>query len=222
MATAASRFPVTGRPSSAACATTSPERTSLLPTRRRPVQAVLLAGVALELRGVQSGGLPVVSRLRVAPLSGDIGARRIDRRKLVASDSPRQHFLFSCGRIEPPPVAGLHERHREWPVFVADHQRLAIGSSVLEMPLLTHGDGEHLLVLARRSPGRRSRSALFPQARRSPATHSTFPALTVVDQRLHRVLRRRECSLRSSSVRARRPSHRPALRSATAAMRRRR
>ena len=170
---------------------------------------------------MQSGGLAVVSRLRVAPLSGDIGARRIDRRKFVASDSPRQHFLFSCGRIEPPPVAGLHERHRKWPVFIADHQRLAIGSSVLEMPLLAHGDGEHLLVLTR---DRRFRGVnqLFPLRPEDRQQRLEVPGL---DRRQSSAFTASSGvgNVRSALVCASTtPVNRHALRSATAAMRRRR
>ena len=170
---------------------------------------------------MQSGGLPVVSRLRVAPLSGDIGARRIDRRKLVASDSPRQHFLFSCGGIEPPPVAVLHERHREWPVFIADDQRLAIGSGVLEMPLLRARRPRTPAGSGAPIAGSEESINSFPSGPKIASNDSRFPALTVSTSAF-------TASSGVGNVRwvlvcaSTTPVNRHALRSAAAAMRRRR
>src|SRR5262245_14776558 len=73
--------------------------------------------------------------------------RAVDCRKLIATDPAIQYFLFSGRSVESPGVAALHNRHGEWPVFIADDERLAIGRRVLEVPLLPERDGEDLLVL---------------------------------------------------------------------------
>ena len=117
--------------------------TPLLASRGRPIQAVLLAGIALELCGVHAGGLAVVSLLRVALLRGDVGTGGCDRLQLVASDPPRQHFFLAGGGVESPSVCRFDERHRERPVLVADDERLLIGLRILEMPLLSERNREH-------------------------------------------------------------------------------
>ena len=91
-------------------------------------------------------GLAVVSLLRVALLRGDVGAAGRDRLQLVASDPPRQHFFLAGGGVESPSVCLFDERHREGPVLVADDERLSTGRRILETPLLSERDSEHLAV----------------------------------------------------------------------------
>src|SRR5262249_11801511 len=123
------------------------ERTALLASRRRPVQAVLLAGIAVERHRVQSGRLAVVSVLRVALLRGGLGPAGVASRRLVAADPSPQSLSLSRRRVESPSVGVLHERYRKRPLLVSDDERLAAARVVDQLRPLRGRDDEDFAVL---------------------------------------------------------------------------
>src|SRR4030095_2631982 len=177
------------------------QRTQLLTFRRRPVQPVLLAWIALEFRGLHARRLAVVSLLRVASLRGDVGARGLDGRQLVAPDAPRQHFLLPCGRVEAPSARLLHQRYWERPVLVADNERLPIGPLIRQMPLLTNSYCEHLAIRAS-GRGIRGRDQLLTLLSENGQQLVDLSCLHGFDESLDGVFRRTERALLSSLSRS--------------------
>ena len=90
-----------------------------------------------------------MSRLGVAVLCLHEGAAGRDHGQFVAPDAAREDFFLPCGGIEAPGGAALYERDGKRPVLVADDQRLAGGTNVLQPPAFGNGDSEHLAVAAR-------------------------------------------------------------------------
>src|SRR6185503_2110549 len=93
--------------------------------RRRPVESVVLAGIAAKLRRIPASWIAVVCHRGVALLRDDVGAADGDRRQLVAANAPGDHFFLAGFAVEVPPAAAPGQRHREGPLFVADDERLA-------------------------------------------------------------------------------------------------
>src|SRR5205823_5191741 len=84
---------------------------------RWPVESVVIARIADQLRGVHALPCDLLEQVEVVLLSVDVGETGADRADLVAADSAVDDFLRSSRRVEPPTAIGLHYRNGQWPVI---------------------------------------------------------------------------------------------------------
>ena len=100
-----------------------PERAGRFVLRRRPIEAVLFAGCALELLGViyHSAGGRV--RAGILPLGGHISPANANGAEFVLADVAIDDFFLARRRVEMPLPVRLHQRNRHRPVVRAHFQR---------------------------------------------------------------------------------------------------
>src|SRR5262249_41371504 len=118
------------------------ERAFVLAGLRRPVEAVLLAGLADDALGIDA--VAADAFLGVFLLRIDIGQRGLDRAQVVAADAAEQDFVAAGRGVELPAAVLAHQRDRERPVLVADDE-LGLVSALRHHPVLGIVGVEHAL-----------------------------------------------------------------------------
>src|SRR5262245_32998028 len=120
------------------------ERTVRLAARRRPVQAVLLAGRTDDLLCVNRLAIFVLEFIRVFVLRVPISEHGLQRSELVAADAACENLLPARGGVKAPLTVALYDRNRERPVVLPYHEGRRL-SALGDDPMLGVVSGEIFL-----------------------------------------------------------------------------